>query len=75
MHSSSFQRLGETEVPGEVEERHTCMLGRQRASKGKGEKTEKETKHDRGREVIVRCLRAVNHGREPYGLALKRPAE
>lgn len=75
VHSSSFQRLGETEVPGEGEERHTCMLGRQRASKGKGEKTEKETKHDRGRRVIVRCLRAVNHGRKPDGLTLKRPAE
>lgn len=60
--SFSFQRLGDREVPGEVKERHTCMLERQSASKGKGEKTEKETKHDRGRRVIARCLRAVNHG-------------
>ena len=60
----SFRRLRDREVPGEVKEKHTCMLERQRASKGKGEKT----KHDRGRGVIARCLRAVNHGRKQDGL-------
>lgn len=68
IHSFSFQGLRDREVPGEVKERHTCMLERQRASKGEGEKTEKETKHDRGRGVIARCLRAVNHSRKPNGL-------
>lgn len=64
----NFQGLGDSEFPGEVRERHKCKPERQRASKGKGEKTEKETKHDRGRGVIVRCLSAVNHGRKPDGL-------
>lgn len=38
MHSFGFQGLGDRGVPGEVKERQTCMLERQRASNGKGEK-------------------------------------
>lgn len=34
----------------------------------KREKQKTEAKHDRGREVILRCLRAVNHRKEFDGL-------
>lgn len=34
----------------------------------KERRQQKETKHDRARGVIVRCLRAVNHCRKPDGL-------
>lgn len=64
MQAFSFQGLGDREVPREVKDRYTCVLERHRATKGKGKKMEKETKHDRGRGVIATCLRAVSHGRE-----------
>ena len=67
--SFSFWRLRDSQVPGEVKKKHTCMLERQRASKGKREKT----KHDSGRGVIARCLRAVNHGRKQDDLLWSDP--
>lgn len=47
--SLSFQRLGDREVPREVKERPTCRLERQRASKGRGEKIERDETWQRQR--------------------------
>lgn len=48
--------------------RPTSTAARQRPSKEKkGRRRQKETEHDRGRGVVVRCLPAVNHSGNPGG--------